>query len=163
MYTTTQPENQISTDAIKVWRISNIIQDVIALIVLIGLLWTGIHFAWFHWIIVILWILLGLTPVDVIWSIGIQPVLLHKYWRYGITEEFVQLKHGIFEQKYTVIPMTKIQYVEATQGPLLKKYGLYTIKIGTMRSSHEIPALPEAEAFVLRENIAERAKLKEAE
>lgn len=163
MTTIPQPENQISKDAITVWRITNITVDAIALVILIGLHWAGIHFNWFHWITAILWILIGLTIIFAIWDVLIEPRVLYKYWRFGMTEEFVQLKHGVFSHKHIVIPMTKIQYVEATQGPLLRKYGLYTITVGTMRSSHAIPALPETQAFLLRDSIAERARLKEVE
>lgn len=158
-----QPERRISEDAVKVRRLDNLIEDAIALIILAALLWAGYYFSWYHWIIIIFWVLLCLTPVSVIWSAIIEPKLLYKYWRYGITDEFIQLKRGVFKQENTVIPMTKIQYVKATQGPLLRKYRLYTLSIGTMRSSHAIPALKKEEALQLRDHIAEQAKLKEAD
>lgn len=163
MNTIPQPKRRIPEDAVKVWRLDNLIEDAIALVVLVGLLWAGYYFSWYHWIIIVLWILLCLMPISVVWSAIIDPKLLHKYWRYGITDEFVQLKRGIFKLEHTVVPMTKIQYVKATQGPLLRRYQLYTLSIGTIRSSHSIPALTEEEAFQLRDHIAEQAKLKEAD
>lgn len=158
-----QPERRISEDVVKVRRLDNLIEDAIILIILLGLLWAGYYFSWYHWIIIIFWVLLFLMPLSVIWSAIVEPKLLYTYWRYRITDEFVQLKRGILKLENTVIPMTKVQYVEATQGPLLRKYRLYTLSIGTMRSSHAIPALKEEEAFQLRDHIAEQAKLKEAD
>ncbi|GGB55662.1 PH domain-containing protein [Virgibacillus dakarensis] len=158
-----EPDNHISQDAVTVWRISNSIGEGIALIVLAGLLWAGYYFDWYHWIIIVLWVLIVLTPISAIWSVFMEPLLLQKYWRYGINEEFVQLKHGILNEEHIIIPMTKVQYVEAKQGPLLRKYKLYTLSIGTMQSSHSIPALPEHEALMLRDEIAHKAKLKEVD
>lgn len=158
-----EPTSRISKQAIKVWRLSNLITDVIGIIIIGALLWAGIYFDWFQWIITILWILLGVAPLFSIWSVFFEPSLLYKYWRYGMDEEYVRLKYGIFNRKHTVIPMTKIQYVSAEQGPILRKYGLYTIEIGSTGSSHEIPALSEEEAFLLRDQIAHHAKIKEVE
>lgn len=163
MFSIHEPTNRISKQAVDVWKISNFIGHLIFLSILVGLIWAGYHFTWYHWIIVVLWVLSGLTVISGGWSIFIEPPLLYKYWRYGIDEEYVRLTHGVLTRKHHVIPMTKVQYVSAEQGPILRKYNLYTIKIGTMRSFHEIPALPEEEAFKLRNQIADHAKIKEVE
>lgn len=163
MYELQEPTRKISKDAIKVWRITNTIVDVIALIVFAALLWSSYQFDWFHWVIIILWILLILTPVFAIWSIIIEPKLKQRYWRYDIDENYVRLRHGIFNRIDAVIPMTKIQYVEANQGPLLRRYNLHSLTVGTMSVSHDIPALPKEEAYALRDQISHHAKLKEVE
>src|SRR5690625_398737 len=154
---------KISQKAINVFRMTNIIIDVVFLIVLVALLWSGYFFDWYRWIKIGLWVLLGIAPFAAIWSIIIDPILIQKYWRYGIDENFVRLKNGRFLQTDTVIPMTKIQYVEAEQGPILRRFGLYSLTIGTMRSSHEIPALPEDEVFNIRDQIAFHAKINEVD
>ncbi len=61
------------------------------------------------------------------------------------------------------IPMTKIQGVSTTQGPILRRYQLRSITVETMGSSYSIPALEEKVAYELRDNIAEYAKIKEVE
>lgn len=57
--------------------------------------------------------------------------------------------------------MTKVQYVHAKQGPLLRKFGLQTITIGTAAGSHEIYAIEESFAKTLREQIAVYARIEE--
>ncbi|QHS23992.1 PH domain-containing protein [Virgibacillus sp. MSP4-1] len=156
-----EPENQISKDAVKVWRLSSLIEEGIGLIIITGLLIAGLNFDWYHWIILIFQILIVIAPFSIIWSIWMRPVYLQKYWCYGINEEFIQLKFGLLKQKHIMIPMTKVQFVEAEQGPLLRKFNLYTLNIGTIRSSHSIPALYKQEAFALRDEIAQNAKIKE--
>ena len=163
MYDIIQPKERISKDAIKVWRITSAIVDSIGIIIAGSLLWLSYHFDWANWLKVTFWIATIILPLFTIWEIIIRPKLLYKYWRYGIDENYVRLRYGIITRTDVVVPMTKIQYVEANQGPLMRKYNLYSLSIGTLGSDHDIPALPEEEALVLRDQISEHAKLKEVE
>jgi len=52
--------------------------------------------------------------------------------------------------KRTLIPMIRVQHVDSSQGPLLKKYRLASVTISTAATVHEIPALDEEEAEELR-------------
>jgi uncharacterized protein len=156
------PQNRLSKDAVKVWITADMIGDLIAFAVLGALLYLDHNFAWKEWIG---WILIGLLVITILsipWSI-IRPMLLYKNWRYGVDEEFLKLKFGAITEKHQLVPMTKIQSVSASQGPLMRRYGLYSISIETMGSSHSIPALPEEVAMQLRDTIARFAKIKEVE
>lgn len=156
-----EAQNRISTKAIRVFRLRNTLIEVLFLVIVVVLLTLGHVYEWFNWLIIIFWVLLGLVPLSATWSVIFEPNIIQKYWRYGINEQFVRLKHGRFVHHDIVIPMTKIQYVGADQGPLLRKYGLYSLTIGTLGSSHTIPALPEEEAFQIRDQIAHYAQIDE--
>lgn len=158
-----EPSQPISKDAIKVWRISNLFTQIIVILVGVGLIVASAYFDWYRWVKITLIVLLIIDMILFIWDIFIEPVLMQRYWRYDVSSEYIQIKHGIFKIKHTIAPMTKVQYVTAEQGPLLRKYQLYTIQIGTMSSSINIPALPEQEALNLRLQIANYAKIKEVE
>lgn len=162
-FTTNEPGKRISKDAIKVWRITNLIIHLIVLVIGIGLITAAFYFNWYQWIKITFLVLFGLEILSLIWDVAIEPVLLQRYWRYDISSEYVQIKHGVFYVKHTMMPMTKVQYVTAKQGPLLRKYKLYTLQLGTMSSSFDIPALPEDTALALRSQIADYAKIKEVE
>jgi len=164
MYTKIEePKRCISEKAMKVWRISEFLINVGILVVLGIVFYLDIYFEWKYWIGWIIIGLLGLTVLSAIWGIIIEPSLKQKYWRYDVDEEFIQLKSGIWNKKHQLIPMTKVQSVELIQGPLLRKYQLYSISVGTMGSSHKIPAIPQEEARELRDQIAHYAKIKEVE
>lgn len=156
-------ENNIAKQAVKIWRLTNILWEISIYLVFIALLFLSYYFTWIDWIRVVLWVLICIMPLGMIWSIGFEPRLKQRYWKYGVNERFVYLKHGRFFSTQIVIPMTKVQYVEAEQGPLLRKYQLYTLTIGTLGASHAIPALPEVEALALRAHISNEARLKEVE
>ena len=142
--------------------LSETITNLIAFTILGVLLYLDYRFSWKEWIG---WILIGITAISVlgtIWSF-ISPILLYKNWRYDVDEEFLQLKSGVLNEVHQLVPMTKIQSVATKQGPLLRKYGLCSISIETMGSSHSIPALPKEVAIELRNQIAQFAKIKEVE
>lgn len=157
------PEGRLSKDSVKVWRITETISHLIGFGILGVLFYLDHLFSWKVWIG---WILIGLLVIAVvsaIWSIFIQPFLLYKNWRYAADEEFLQLKSGAFNEEHQLVPMTKIQAVSTNQGPFLRKYGLYSISIETLGSTHGIPALPKDVAIDLRDRIAHFAKIKEVE
>lgn len=156
------PQKRLSKDAIKVWMLSETITNLIAFIILGVLLYLDYRFSWKEWIG---WILIGITVISVLgaaWSL-ISPFLLYKNWRFDVDEEFLQLKSGVLNEVHELVPMTKIQSVATKQGPLLRKYGLCSVSIETMGSSHSIPALPKEVAIKLRNQIAQYAKIKEVE
>lgn len=163
VYEMIEPTRKISRHAVFIWRLTNAIGNLITIVIITTLLWLGYSFDWRQWLMTILWIAFIVTIIYGIWSISFQPKLLQKYWRYNIDEQYIRLRYGILTKEDVVVPMTKIQYVEANQGPLLRKYQLYSLTIGTISSSHEIPALPADEAFALRDQISQYAKLKEVE
>ncbi|MCE4051777.1 MULTISPECIES: PH domain-containing protein [Bacillaceae] len=164
MYTKIEEPNRcISEKAMKVWRISEALLNGGILVVLGIVYYLDVYFDWKYWIGWIIIGLLGLTVLSAIWGIILEPSLKQKYWRYDVDEEFIQLKSGIWNKQHQLIPMTKVQSVELIQGPLLRKYELYSISVGTMGSSHKIPAIPQEEARELRDQIAHYAKIKEVE
>ena len=163
MHVLGEPNQKISGHALQVWRLSGVIQETASIIIVLGLLVASYLHNWYTWIQVILWIIIIVTPLSMIWTIWLDPKLKLKYWRYRIDEHYVQLKFGWFNKHLVVIPMTKVQYVEAEQGPLLRRYGLYSLTVGTIGSTHKIPALSEEEAFKLRAYISHHANLEEEE
>lgn len=157
-----EPQRRLSKDAVKVWLLSETIGNVIGFAILGGLFYLDFLFSWKVWIG---WILLGITVISLvgaIWS-WISPFLLYKNWRYDVDEEFLQLKSGALIEVHQLVPMTKIQSVTTKQGPLLRKYGLCSVSIETIGSSHTIPALSKDVAVTLRNQIAYYAKIKEVE
>lgn len=163
MYEILQAKERISKDAIKIWRISSFFTYILLITISGGLLWASYFFDWPNWWSIIFWIATIAFPLFSLWAILIRPSLLYRFWRYGIDEHYVRLQFGILTKSDVLVPMTKIQYVEANQGPIMRRYNLHSLTIGTLGSSHDIPALKEEEAFKLRDLISEHAKLKEVE
>ncbi|WP_233505330.1 PH domain-containing protein [Sporosarcina sp. BI001-red] len=158
-----EPTLRLGDNTVPALRWGSTISHVIWLAVFGVFYATSLYFSWWTWTHWISFVLVGLTLISAIWSIGLRPVYLHKHFRYGFTDEFLQLKSGAFHENYELIPMAKIQAVSTNQGPVLRRFGLYSLEIETMGSSHGIPALPKEVAIEVRNQIARYAKIKEVD
>ncbi|WP_077216078.1 PH domain-containing protein [Bacillus kwashiorkori] len=153
-----EPRNRISEKALKVWKISGAISSAIYLSISITAIILINIFDWPKWIIpiiVVLWVLKSY------YSIFFSPKLRWKRWRYEVRDQEIELQYGLFVVTKTLIPMIRVQHVDTSQGPLLKKYKLASISISTAATVHEIPALEEEEAEELRHFISRLARIAE--
>lgn len=155
MYQLKEPTQKISLDAIKVWRISDSINTAFALVVFGVLVYLDHLYNWPSWIEIALYVLIGFTCVSAVIELIILPVYKQKTWRYEIDDHCIQLKHGgALKKTHMIIPIHKVYFVDTYQGPIVKKYNLATIKIGTIGFVHEIPNLPLEKAVEIRGHIA---------
>lgn len=154
-----EPTQRISPKASTVWRISSAIFTGGFLIILGILIFLSFYFDWFEWIKITLYIITAITTLNLIYRLTIYPVYMQHTWRYEIDEDFVQIKYGFINRYHAIIPMSRVEYVNTDQGPLLRKFGLASLTIGTLTSPHEIPALSNDEAAEIRSKIVYLAKI----
>ena len=57
--------------------------------------------------------------------------------------------------------MIRVQHVETSQGPFLRKYDLASVEVSTAATVHTIPALDLQEADELRHYISKMASVEE--
>lgn len=153
-----EPANRISQRALTLWRIYGVIQVAITLLLSIGLVVAVILWNWPYWLLAIA---AGVMVIEGIISVWLFPQMRWKRWRYEVTEQNIELQHGIYIIKKTLVPMVRVQHVDTEQGPLLRKYRLSTISISTAATVHKIPALDEQEAEKLRLSISALARVAE--
>ena len=153
-----EPQQQISKKGLMVWRIHGVIQTVIVWLVLalIGVL--TYFFDWYSWIYIVI---IALAVIEMATAIFIFPKIKWRHWRYEVREEEIELKYGLFIVERVLVPMVRVQHVNTTQGPILKKYHLAEISISTAATVHTIPALTEEEADALRSKISALARVAE--
>ena len=76
----------------------------------------------------------------------IYPEIEYRQWRYLITEDKVEIRHGIFFVETTIIPIVRIQHITISQGPIRRRFGLFGVKISLASGEHEIVGLTEEKA-----------------
>ncbi len=152
------PSTKIDPRALQAWRTSGIISSLVYLLIVCGIVYIVQRF---HWPLAIVYIALILGIGLSCFEIAVVPTLRWNRWRYDVHEHEIDLQHGLFVQKRTLIPMARIQHVDTKQGPILRKYGLATVTFSTAAGSHEIPALSEHTADRLRQQIALLTRLSE--
>lgn len=154
----TQPKNRISVKGLKVWRLYGMIETFVVALLAIGAGVLTYFFEWPSWlyaIYVAFPVLFGFL------FIYLFPKIRWQRWRYEVREQEIELQHGLFIIKRTLVPMVRVQHVDTEQGPILRKYNLAEISISTAATTHTIPALITEEADDLRARISVLARVAE--
>lgn len=81
----------------------------------------------------------------------LYPIIEYRQWGYKITEDRVEIRHGIFFIQTTIIPVIRIQHVAITQGPINRKLGISTIFINTASGVFKIEGLSDETARLMAE------------
>lgn len=153
-----EPANQLSIKALSVWRISALINML--LIFLLAVVYIIISFIfsipfWSSAVLLLIWL------ISAIFFIAYYPKIQWKRWKYEVFEAEIEIQHGVFFVKRTLIPMVRVQHVDTHHGPLLRRFKLASVTISTAATIHEIPALDEFEADMLRDQISKLARVTE--
>ncbi|MEX0778665.1 MAG: PH domain-containing protein [Balneolales bacterium] len=150
-----EPENRIDPKAITAWRINGGLSSLFYWLVPIvygGTAWDG---EWAFWPV---YPLAGIAVVYTLLQFTIIPVILWRRWRYQIDENEIDLKHGFFIIRRTLIPVKRVQHVDTSQGPVYRNLKLAKVTIFTAGSTHEIPALSDETADEVRNLISKFAR-----
>lgn len=153
-----EPINRISEKGLRVWRIYGVFQTLIAVVIGIGASVINYFIGNFIWVYIVVGVVILLIAYFLIY---LFPKVRWMRWRYEVREQEIELQHGLFVVKRTLVPMVRVQHVDTEQGPILRKYDLASITISTAATNHIIPALLTAEADELRGRISVLARVAE--
>lgn len=126
----------VAKDARKLWTIHACISALIILGITVGIYLIIYKHIW----------IFGLVALEAILTIIIMPAIEYRQWRYFIGEDRIEIIHGIFFTKRTLIPINRIQHLKIEQGILQKRFDLATVEIYTAGGRHQIKAILYAKA-----------------
>jgi|SRR5690625_1522286 len=152
------PENTIALDAIKAWKITaSLYIGVLWLMTIAGAVLSFIYDIklWYMFIGIIV------SSLATYLFVFLLPKLHWRRWRYEVFEQEIYIQHGILIVSRTIVPMIRVQHVDTKQGPILKRFNLASVTISTAATTHEIPALLEEDASVLRDRLSVLARVAE--
>jgi uncharacterized protein len=152
------PSERIDPRAVRAWRVSGAISAGIVFLFAIAFASLAVWLEWPWWLSAIPIALAIVNALLVVWVI---PTIRWRQWRYAVSERDVDLRRGIIIITRTLIPMTRVQHVDTTQGPIMRHYGLASVIIATAAGAQEIPALSLEVAEALRDRIAALAGVAE--
>ncbi len=152
---------RLPNEAKTVWRIHGIIIFVVLMMMVVAYgvirLFVSELPYWPIWLGVVFAGIMGII------HIFITPPIKMMYWGYELREEEIDIQYGLIVIRRTLIPMTRIQHVDTEHGPIQRRFKLATLSISTAGGNHKIPALKEATANALRQDIARLANMSEDE
>lgn len=91
----------------------------------------------------------------------IYPKIEYKQWKYMIGEDKVEIQHGIFYIKHTVIPIIKIQHITMTQGIIFRANDIMEVDISLASGSFSITGLSIDDAREISENFKNKIYLRD--
>jgi len=84
------------------------------------------------------------------------PALRYARWRYAVRPHDLWIRQGIAWVSVTVVPLSRLQFVDTRQGPLDRLFGLAELVVHTaaLGTSARLPGLAVQEAERLRDRLA---------
>lgn len=101
------------------------------------------------------WTATALLSLRATWAI-IAPPWSWRRWRWRIDPELLLLRWGIISHHERAIPISRLQHVDLTRGPIERLFGLTTVVVhtaGTESSSFRLPGLADIDARAVRDRI----------
>lgn len=87
------------------------------------------------------------------------PSLEWAAFRYELRQHDLLVQSGVLFRQWSCVPLHRIQHVDTRQGPIERAFGLSRVLVYTaagMSADGSVPALTEAEAAALRDELARR-------
>ena len=144
---------KLDEKAVLSWRIRRSISFLFIFITVGGILLVSNHTGLDNKYMNYIYIVSGLLLVYKLIGIIVYPIIEYQQWRYIITEDKVEIRHGIFFITTTVIPIIRVQHITISKGPIYRKMGLAAVKIFLASGSFEIEGLSENNANIISESL----------
>ncbi|MET7836384.1 PH domain-containing protein [Micromonospora sediminicola] len=136
----------ISRDLIWVELIRLGILLAVALVVL-GVIWAVAG----HWL---LGAAIGVTLLLSAWR-AVTIVRAVRAWGYAERDDDLLVRHGLLVRRLSIVPYSRMQFVDVSAGPLERAFDLATVQLHTAAAASDarVPGLRPAEASRLRDRL----------
>ena len=88
----------------------------------------------------------GLVAVAAIalaaWLAETWPTREYAHTRYRLDRDGLQIARGVYWRSVTLVPRTRVQHTDVSQGPIERRYGLGTLIVYTAGTNYARVALP---------------------
>lgn len=88
----------------------------------------------------------------------VVPRLRMRRWRWEVRDEEIDLRHGVFTEIRTIVPMARVQHVDVRRSFLQQQSAAADLVIHTAAGETTIPMLPDGDALEVRDRIADLAR-----
>lgn len=91
-------------------------------------------------------------------AVAIGPRLRYRSWRWQLTDEGLEMGHGVLLRTESAIPVFRVQQIDVRQGPLERLFGIVTLQVSTASSGSDgvLPGLDAARADEVRRDLLGR-------
>lgn len=102
---------------------------------------------------------LAVAAIGIVLAV-VVPDASYRNWRYAVTDDGVELRHGVLVRHESSIPHFRVQHIDIGQGPLDRWRGIVKLTISTASpaSDGSLPGIEPERAEELRARILARAE-----
>jgi len=147
------PANRLPPQARTYWRVSTLLSALLPLIVSLAVA-PALPGA-LRWAVPLAVLVVAALAAAVV------PELRWRRWRYEVREEELDLQHGTFVVRRTLVPIRRVQHVDTQAGPLQSTFQLAAVSFHTAAGATTIPALATYEAERVRDRVAALARARD--
>lgn len=153
---------RLHPDALKMWRISRAIGLIFIIISAIAVWFLVFPRAGFLTAPVKM-LILGLPVLLQAINLAAYPPIEYRQWAYLITPDRIEIHKGIFFHSIQVIPISRIQHVTVSEGPLARLLRLAAVTVHTAGGSFRIEGLGRDTADAICDSLKDVVNRKLAE
>ena len=147
---TPEPSRRLAREALWVWRGEQVLGWGIAIVVAMAVA-AQLDGA--------LALLVRVLPVaGLVVCTALVPSLRWRRWRWEVRPDAIDIRHGTFTIRRTLVPMLRVQHVDTRRNPVEQSLDLATVVVHTAAGSHTIPLLRVTDAAEVRDRIAALAR-----
>lgn len=141
----------LATEVVTVWRLQSIARWSVTWIVATSI---GAFL-----LPTLRWVPAVVTALAAVTAVTIMPGWRHHRWRWQLTNDALELSHGIFIRRHVAVPYFRIQQIDVTRSPLERLMGIATVEVTTASATGtaRIPGIAAMEAPRLRSTLIDRA------
>lgn len=102
--------------------------------------------------------------LPVVYLTLLAPGRRFRAWGYAIDADELQVRHGVWTEVHTIVPLDRIQHLDLSQGPVERAFGVCRLILhtaGTLHSQITVPGLTRPAAEKMRDDI--RLRIREEE
>lgn len=134
---------QLHPRSVLFWQVENGALAIVLAGLLVGSFWVSWPpTPWLGWA-------RGVLTLGLVFTLLEAAVLIprrYRFYRYALTTEALLVERGGLFRRRRVYPLSRILYSETRQGPILRWFGLYTVRAATIIESAAIGPISKDEA-----------------
>lgn len=107
------------------------------------------------------WLLPGFVLLLLVYPVLIGPGRRYRAWGYAMDGEDLRIAYGVWTRTETMVPLSRVQHLDVSQGPLERAFGVCRLVLhtaGTMHSRVVLPGLSRETAEGMRDEIRLRIR-----
>lgn len=145
--------NKLGKNARKAKIISNILFDIIVILIIAVVLFVLGIFSIPPRILLLIKIILAIILLFSLINSILDVTIGYERYGYRISEKSVEIISGILFIEKKIVPIRRIQQVSLEQGPIIRKFNLATVTLITSGGNLDIEYLPLDVANEISENL----------